>query len=519
MHMSHFRLNWLCLVFLLPIMLFTDIPLAAQYGQYPNGQPPGTGGLGIPVPRRGKKKEEQVQLQSTSGMLRRMQNKQVVVEADDHRILNFKRTDTTHFLKLGNPIKPADLRPGDYIEVEASEDEEGFLTAVNVMWQQDGTAKDRSHAAEPVDVSLAKGSHPKETKDKDSDSDKDSDKDSADQPATQDNAQTQSAPKPANQASTPTAPQDDPSPADLKTPIHEEVKAVQIDADDQGPPVLKHGGKAGRKEVEPAPASAPAPDLSARNEPPATDREPPIEREPPVRGPQRPEEVVMEKARAAAGTFLESLPNYVCQEVMTRYQSESGSKNWNPYDVISMALVYDKGQESYRNLEINGKPTKKKIEDLAGSWSTGEFGSVLADVFSPATAADFEYRKESRLGGRTSYVYDYTVEREHSHWRIMVASQLVTPPYRGSVWIDKETSRVLRIEMQATHIPDAFPTDKVEMATDYEFVRFGGEQQFLVPVHAESLGCQRDSGTCSRNAIDFRNYHKYSGESTITFDK
>jgi hypothetical protein len=143
---------------------------------------------------------------------------------------------------------------------------------------------------------------------------------------------------------------------------------------------------------------------------------------------------------------------------------------------------------------------------------------VLADVFSPATAADFEYRKESRSAGRASLVYDFSVEREHSHWRIMVASQLITPPYSGSVWIDKETNRVLRVEMQATHIPDAFPSDKVEMATDYEFVRFA-DRQFLVPVHAETLGCQRDTGTCSRNAIDFRNYHRYSGESSITFDK
>ncbi len=255
--------------------------------------------------------------------------------------------------------------------------------------------------------------------------------------------------------------------------------------------------------------------LSARNETSAAE----AEKEPAVRGPQRPEEAILEKAREEAGSFLETLPNYVCQEMMTRYQSEGGSKNWQPYDVISMALVYEKGHESYRNLQINGKATKKKIEDLSGAWSTGEFGSVLADVFSPATAADFEYRKQTRVGGRAAMVYDFSVEREHSHWRIMVASQLILPPYQGSVWIDKETKRVLRIEMQATHIPDAFPADKVEMATDYEFVRFGEEKQFLVPVHAESLGCQRDSGTCTRNAIDFRNYHKFSGESVITFDK
>jgi hypothetical protein len=478
------------------VLVLIAAPLPAS-GQYP----PPNGGLGIPIPRRHKKEEQAAQLQSTSGMLRRMLKDQVVVEADDHRILNFKRTDTTHFLKMGNPIKPAELKPGDYIEVESSEDEEGFLTAVNVMWQQDGSAKDRQHAAEPVETSIAKSSHQTNSA-----------KENAD-PEPQ-----QPAAKPVSQTAAPAPPAAvDQNPADLGAPAKDEVRSVQIDADDQGPPVLKRGGQAGRKEVEPAPppgpeAAAPAPGLSARNEPPAADSEPP------VRGPQRPEEVIIEKAREASGSFLESLPNYYCQEIMTRYQSDSSSKNWQPRDIVSMALVYENRQESYRNLAINGKPTKKSIEDLTGSWSTGEFGSVLADVFSPYTAADFEYRKESRSAGRASLVYDFSVEREHSHWRIMVASQLITPPYEGSVWIDKETNRVLRIEMQATHIPDAFPVDKVEMATDFEFIRIA-DHQFLVPVHAESLGCQRDTSGCTRNAIDFRNYHKYAGESSITFDK
>jgi hypothetical protein len=484
------------------ILLQTPLPAPGQY--------PGNGGIGIPLPRRSKKKEEQAQLQSTSGMLRRILKDQVIMEADDHRILNFKRNDGTHFLKMGNAIKTADLKPGDYIEVESSEDEEGFLTAVNVMWQQDGTAKDRQHALEPVATSLAKS---------DKESATESAKDGAQETAAPESGPPAARPASPAAASAP-APADDPSVADLSAPAKDEVKSVQIDSDDQGPPVLKRGGQAVHKEVEPAPPSAapsaaPAPALSARNDP---GDEQDVDSGPPVRGPRRPEEIIIEKARAAASNFLETLPNYVCHEIMTRYQSGSSSKNWVPRDVVSMALVYENGQESYRNLEINGKATKKNIEDLPGSWSTGEFGSVLADVFSPNTAADFEYRKESRSGGRASLVYDFSVEREHSHWRIMVASQLITPPYVGSVWIDKETHRVLRIEMQATHIPDAFPSDKVEMATDYEFVRFG-DQQYLVPVHAESMGCQRDSSDCSRNAIDFRNYHKYSGESTIIFDK
>jgi hypothetical protein len=114
-------------------------------------------------------------------------------------------------------------------------------------------------------------------------------------------------------------------------------------------------------------------------------------------------------------------------------------------------------------------------------------------------------------------VYDFSVVRERSHWQISMASQTYDPPYKGSVWIDPATARVLRIEMQAYGFPDAFPTDHVESATDYQYTRLGDAKQYLLPVHAENLSCQRGSNFCSRNVIDFRNYHKYTGESTITF--
>jgi hypothetical protein len=85
------------------------------------------------------------------------------------------------------------------------------------------------------------------------------------------------------------------------------------------------------------------------------------------------------------------------------------------------------------------------------------------------------------------------------------------------VWIDPASARVMRIEMSARSFPSDFPIDDVESATDYEYIRLGDAKQYLLPVHAETLSCQRGTNDCSRNVIDFRNYRKYTGESTITF--
>ena len=114
-------------------------------------------------------------------------------------------------------------------------------------------------------------------------------------------------------------------------------------------------------------------------------------------------------------------------------------------------------------------------------------------------------------------MYDFEVAREGSHWSIHSSAQTYVPAYIGSVWIDPATSRVLRIEMEAKGFPGEFPLDHVESATDYQYIRLGDAKQYLLPVHAETLSCQRSSVYCQRNVIDFRNYHKYTGESTITF--
>ena len=105
---------------------------------------------------------------------------------------------------------------------------------------------------------------------------------------------------------------------------------------------------------------------------------------------------------------------------------------------------------------------------------------------------------------------------KNSNWTIQVGGQTLRPAYSGSIWVDKASAQVRRIEMQADNIPKDFPDDSIASAVDFEEVPLG-TTKFLLPVHAENLSCQRGSSICSKNTIDFRDYHKYSGESTIEF--
>ena len=183
-------------------------------------------------------------------------------------------------------------------------------------------------------------------------------------------------------------------------------------------------------------------------------------------------------------------------------------------DMVSAEIIFEDGEESYRNLKINNRATDKHLQEIDGSWSTGEFATALLNLFDPASRAQFRSRGSTTISGLRAEVYDFQVQGEYSHWRLSVGSQTVTTAYTGSVWVDPSTARVLRIEMQARNIPSDFPIDAVESAIDYAYVLVG-EKSFLLPVHAESLGCQRGSSQCSHNVIDFRNYHEFKGESRI----
>jgi hypothetical protein len=276
------------------------------------------------------------------------------------------------------------------------------------------------------------------------------------------------------------------------------------DADDSGPPKLKRGKP---------PARASSQETQEDNAASLTPPEPRVELPPPIDARQ----AFILKAREVAATFLEGLPNYFCQEVTTRYVSETRVPSWNVVDVVSAAVVYEDGKESYRNVTINGKPSKKPPEE-SGAWSTGEFGTILAALFSPFTDGKFKYMEDATIAHQQASVYNFQVERLRSTWTIHVPSQYIVPAHKGSVWIDKQSAHTLRIEMQAKDVPAEFPLISAESAVDYDYVSLGTPEKFLLPVHAEVLSCVRGSNQCEKNVIDFRNYHKFSGESTIKFN-
>jgi hypothetical protein len=477
---------------------------------------------------------------NTSGIFRRFAGNQLVIESDDHRVIWYRVSDQATVEKDGKSADLAGFAPGDSLSVDSTEDDQGIYTATAVEWRKAATPADAAHALETWDlpklagaqVANVKGSTAKREIIRDPGDDrpilrrKSPEPSAADAPATdapQNPQQPAVASASAPQATAQDAPKQDPPKDDIDPRPTTTLRPPdpKPDADDDGPPTLRHGAPAARRALviappQAPPAAAPAPSNTSAAAggtaiaaaPAAAPKPAPIPLE---------DDPVLVKAREAAAQYIETLPNFFAQQITTRYQTENAKRGWNVHDVVTADVAYENGRESYKNIKIGNKPVNTAMEDIEGSRSTGEFSTMMQDLMDPNNGVMFKRNGTDVIQNRAAYVYRFEVAREISRWRVETPSQLYYPAYRGNVWIDKENYRVLRIEQEGRNMPGLFPFDTVESSADYDYVRLGTPQQYLLPTEAEVLSCQRGSSICLRNRIEFRNYRKFGADSSITF--
>lgn len=579
------------------LLLLAGLPGMAQiFGGpgigYPGGGYPG----GRRNPQRGQQpgtQRDQNSASTLTGILRKIEDKDVVIESDDQAITTVSTHGSTKYSNSsGGNAKIGDFQPGDHVRINATRDDKGDYKAQTIAMVKEGTVEEHAAASQATDDPIHPITKPSSTSSASSSSDTptsgdrpklrragsssgedtgasassssaDSDPDrprlhratsSSDDTA---NASTTSssssddsdrpklrraAPSPdsassasstASSGDAPVRASSDPDSSATIAPRRRSTSSAPTtsepspqpsasrDSDDSGPPKLRR---------------APAPDDSA---PVVADARPTIHADdsggvthlptPPTEGApaamagreriHATGDEVIDRSRAAAFSFSETLPNYVVKQYTTRYATgaaRGGRTSWQALDNVTADVIEENGVEKYKNILVNGKPPKENVED-SGSWSSGEFSSLLLDVMSPSTNAQFAGKRATTIVNRAAFRYDYSVEQPNSHWKVESRGQTYSPAYTGSIWIDKETYRVLRIELAAQGLPRGFPLDTVESAVDYDFVLIG-DGKFLLPVHSEALSCGRGTSDCSRNVIEFRNYRKFTSETSITFD-
>jgi len=195
---------------------------------------------------------------------------------------------------------------------------------------------------------------------------------------------------------------------------------------------------------------------------------------------------------------------------------------WRYADTIGAEVAYVDGKDSYSAITLNGRPTGgKKMESFLGLMSAGEFGSDLVNLLSAkqAQATEFSFRGKGSLLERPVLIFDFRVQKNDNttwYWytrtvRLFFKGPKIEtwPGYAGSLWIDSEKQEVLRLEIKAVEIDPKFPLKTMEQTIDYGHVQAGDLSDLLVPLHSETITCDRFTALCNRNVLEFKDWRKF----------
>jgi len=241
-------------------------------------------------------------------------------------------------------------------------------------------------------------------------------------------------------------------------------------------------------------------------------------------GPPEPSEAekkdVLRQTREWALNYVKSLPDFLCLEVTDRFSDphyQPGTDgSWTPQDRVLEKLTFFEHQEKYELYMHNDTAVvNKRSDSLGGARSTGEWASLLGEIFEPSTDTSFRWIAWKTVRGKLVYEYQYQVDKENSHETISHADkEKIVAGFHGSVFIQKGANVVLRVTV-TPDIPPTFPVQDVNQIVDYEYQPIG-VQEFLLPQKSEVI--MRDGQLGSKNEIQWRKYQKYSADTNLIFD-
>jgi hypothetical protein len=222
-------------------------------------------------------------------------------------------------------------------------------------------------------------------------------------------------------------------------------------------------------------------------------------------------------AQRIALSYANGLPDFLCTEVIHRYDDVKGVMSLK--DTVDVRLSYFDQHENYRVLSLNGKITTRPFADIGGAVSEGEFGSLLASIFVGESKTVLRWDHWTTIRKRLAHVYTFKIPVEHSSYKMVFRSdpragdRTITAGQHGLVYVDRETNQILRILAEAD-LPESFPIRQSSTLLDYNFTEISG-RRFLLPLRAVVRMATDHVHTL--NMVEFKEYRKFTGESTITF--
>jgi len=246
---------------------------------------------------------------------------------------------------------------------------------------------------------------------------------------------------------------------------------------------------------------------------------------------------MLSTTRTLVGENYSRLPDFFATRKLERYRIEYPDiKNYfTPLvhvDSLSIDIAVRDGKETDRLADMDNR----KMVDLIsrGTYSSGEFSTMLPLIFNIHTAASFRWARWEMQAGEIIAVFSYSIDKAHSQIDAeycCVADghggskhYLTKPAYHGELWINPATSEVLRMTGINEELPES-PMKEWRAMVEYGRVRVG-ENQYQLPLRSVTLvekkvldqfyfPVEPERVTTMMTESTFVNYHRF--KSSIRF--
>jgi hypothetical protein len=223
--------------------------------------------------------------------------------------------------------------------------------------------------------------------------------------------------------------------------------------------------------------------------------------------------------RDYALNYTANLPNFLCNQITHRQVDATGTgDHFREADKLQEQLTYFDHHESYKVMAVNGQMVSNKDHlKLGGAISSGEFGSMMYEIFEPESDTEFNFDHVGKWDGQIVNEFRYRVRKERSHYSIFHegVNRTIIAGYHGVIYAAADSSAVVRITLECEEIPRDFPVQDVKLDMRYGIARIS-DQDYMVPVKWDMRS--RDGKYLSWNSAEFALYRKFEASTTLKFD-
>ena len=263
---------------------------------------------------------------------------------------------------------------------------------------------------------------------------------------------------------------------------------------------------------------------------------------------------LLSKASTYARAYVHSLPDFQCRKLTRRFDddvkrqitnavallpgadtnawktqaSAGGNRHLTERDWTIEDVTFRNSHDVYSTVQVSSSqpPQPNLLPSLEGLRTSGEFGGLMASLFSRPDRVTFAWHHWETEDGKRIAVFSYRVGLRDSRFSINWCcvngkriEQMVA--YAGELSFDTDGA-IQRLWWQAQDIPEQIPTRASKTAVDYGPVSIGGVT-YELPIRSVTVTVTRDPSSRptanlyirSLNQIEFSDYHKFGSESHL----